>query len=404
MAVTLPRAEAPVVLDQSAGDPSPGHGLPAVEARGPTPIANPRAAHPAAPVGAVMAARRPGESDISWRLRSRDLDLRYQSATEALAQAHYADALIWLSAILEEDASYRNAPELLEGVYRARRGRAADVIREGLELERTGQLRAAASAYDRALAIDPELAAARERLTSVQATIGRKVADAKRRASLASAFGLAGDAAAALTEVLQLVPQGSAEARGAEAQMAALGPPARPLLIGDAPASVKLDLLEATEALEHVEDAGGRFIVRLPTRRWQLTRGSGSTIGIVTESSGRGSLLVETVALADRVSLDPNYDDLVRIESGLVRQREPAATVIVHRRLDPPQPMIVLDYRRPAPGGQFRRVRQFSILRGQTLYRISATNGVAPFYEVEGVFNEFALSFQPTDRGPLARP
>jgi hypothetical protein len=87
-----------------------------------------------------------------------------------------------------------------------------------------------------------------------------------------------------------------------------------------------------------------------------------------------------------------------------VRQREPAATVIVHRRLDPPQPMIVLDYRRPAPGGQFRRVRQFSILRGQTLYRISATNGVAPFYEVEGVFNEFALSFQPTDRGPLARP
>jgi hypothetical protein len=356
------------------------------------------------PPPAIMAARRPGESEVSWKLRSRDLQLRYESATAALEEQHYADALIWLSAIIEEDASYRNVPELLEEVFRARRSRAAVANREGLELQRRGRLAEAAAAYDRALAIDPEFPEARERLAAVQASISTRVTDALKRAAVVEAFGLTGDAAVAYQEVLTLLPQASSDRRLAEERLRALGPVGEPLLQGAAPSSMRLDPIESTEALEFVDDPGGRFIARLPTRRWQLTAGSGSTIGVVTEKDGRGSLIIEAVPLTSHVSLDTSYDLIVNIESRLVTRRDPAASLVINRTLEPPVPMVILDYRRPGPGGQIRRVRQFSIVRGVTLFRISAMNALAPFYDVEGVFNDFALSFQPTDRAPFSRP
>jgi tetratricopeptide (TPR) repeat protein len=354
---------------------------------------------------AVMAARRPGESDVSWRLRSRDLHVRYESATTAIQQGHYADALIWLSAIVEEDASYRNVPELLEKVYQARRSRADVANREGIDLERRGRLAEAADAYDRALAIDPDFPDAIKRLAAVQAVIAGQVADTLRRAAVLEAFGLTGDVAAAYQEVLALLPRTSGDRRFVEQRLSALSPTrSEPLLQNSAIFSMRLDPMESTETLEFVDDPGGRFIARLPTRRWQLTPGSGATIAIVTERDGRGSLLVEAIALSDGVSLATSYDLAVKIESRLLTRRDPTATAVVNRTLDPPLPMVILDYRRPGPGGTVRRVRQFSIVRGHTLYRISAMNGLAPFYEVEGVFNDFALSFQPTDRATVTRP
>jgi hypothetical protein len=43
-------------------------------------------------------------------------------------------------------------------------------------------------------------------------------------------------------------------------------------------------------------------------------------------------------------------------------------------------------------------------VREQTLYRISAMNGSVPFSEIEGVFNDFALSFRPKIPARAARP
>jgi hypothetical protein len=396
----LPSVDGPLTPDPPVAEPV-ARMSDAPTLRGPHPEPS-RGPTPGAP--AVMAARRPGEAEVSWRLRSRDLDLRYQSATAAIAEGHFADALIWLSAVIEEEASYRNAPELLERVYQARRERASAIVREGVELEARGRLAEAAAIYDRALAIDPELPEAMERLQAVQAITTKRMAEAVNRAAVHEAFGLTGDAANAYQEVLALARPGSTERRLAEDRLAVIGLGTRPLVLGAMPPSMRLDLMEARETLDFVEDAGGRFIARLPTRRWQLTPGAGSTIGVVTERDGRGSLIVEAEPLSGRVSLEAHYDLVVMIESRLIARRHPTATLIVHRKLDPPLPMVVLDYRRPAPGGQQRRVRQFSLTRGQTLYRISATNGLAPFYEVEGVFNDFAISFQPTDRPPAARP
>ena len=211
---------------------------------------------------------------------------------------------------------------------------------------------------------------------------------------------MTGDAAVAYAEVTTLLPDTASDRIVAEQRLAAFaGAPRPPILTASvAPFTMPLVPMHAQESLRFVQDRGGRFSALLPRRRWQLTPGAGSTIAIVTEKEGRGSIVVNAVDLNQSVSLKEDYDLVVAIESQLVAKREPKAGSALHRTVHPGLPMVILDYRRPGPGGEIRHVRQFSLVRGRTLYRISAMNGLAPFHEVEGVFNDFARSFLPIDR------
>ena len=153
--------------------------------------------------------------------------------------------------------------------------------------------------------------------------------------------------------------------------------------------------LEAQQTRPYA-DPNGRFALQYPRSDWRVLPGAGATLATLAENRGRATVLIEYVRLNQPLKVDQNHDLIVQIESDLIRERQPGATDVTPgtARADRPS-VVIIDYTRPGTGGP-ERIRQFSIVSDQHLFRILCVAATKDFTRYEPVFEQIARSFQIT--------
>lgn len=140
-------------------------------------------------------------------------------------------------------------------------------------------------------------------------------------------------------------------------------------------------------------DPSGRFTFQYPKKDWQVFPGAGSSLATIGGSKGKASVQIEYFKLNDAIKVDENYDVIVGIESDFIRDRQPGAVQVkgVPKRPDL-KDIVVVDYTRPGVGGP-DRIRQYSIISGVHLFRVSCVAPAAEFSKLEPTFEQIARSF-----------
>jgi hypothetical protein len=167
----------PVPASPRARNPSPGTNA----SRGAKPSEGP-------------VARRPGESVQAWRGRAAALQAKYSSASEALTRGEYATAAAGFDALLKEEPSYLDAPQLYIRAREGQRGSARDAFEAGNKLDAAGDWTGALQKYDLARQIDPSLAGLDDAGKRVREKMRVAGADAYKRARQYDALGRSGEA------------------------------------------------------------------------------------------------------------------------------------------------------------------------------------------------------------------
>src|SRR5262249_3784882 len=101
--------------------------------------------------------RRPGESLQAWRGRAAVLQAKYNSASQALAQGEFGAAVSGFDAILQEEPTYLDAPQLYIRAREGQRSAARDAFEAGNKLDAAGDMTGALQKYDMARQIDPSI-------------------------------------------------------------------------------------------------------------------------------------------------------------------------------------------------------------------------------------------------------
>lgn len=140
-------------------------------------------------------------------------------------------------------------------------------------------------------------------------------------------------------------------------------------------------------------DPAGRFTMQYPRRDWQVFPGAGSALVTIGGAKGKASVQVEYFKLREPIKVDENYELIVGIESDFVRDRQPGADQIKGAPMRPDlKDIVVVDYVRPGAGG-VDRIRQYSIISGANLFRVSCVAPATEFPKLEATFEQIAKSF-----------
>ncbi len=151
--------------------------------------------------------------------------------------------------------------------------------------------------------------------------------------------------------------------------------------------------LDAQGDTRPYSDPNGRFTVRYPRKNWQILPGGGSTLATLAEKNGRATVQIEFLRLDQPLRVEEDHDLIVQTESSLIRERQPAARQIQGLAARPDLPgMVSIDFTRPGAAGP-ERVRQFSVVNGQELYRILCVTRVNDFPKFQASFEQIARSF-----------
>jgi hypothetical protein len=140
------------------------------------------------------------------------------------------------------------------------------------------------------------------------------------------------------------------------------------------------------------QDPIGRFTLQYPQRDWIVFPGAGSVLVTIAEKNAKATVHVDYQFLNQPLSVDESRDLIVQIESDLIRQRQPKSDRIQPVATTAIPAAVVIDYVRPGVQG-LERVRQFSLVRGQDLYRVLCVTPAAETAKFDAVFDQIARSF-----------
>lgn len=151
-------------------------------------------------------------------------------------------------------------------------------------------------------------------------------------------------------------------------------------------------LAQATRAYA---DPQKRFSLQYPQRDWRVLPGTGSTLATLAENRGRATVQIEYLRLNQPLQVEQNRDLILQIESDLIRERQPGADQIAPANAPDLPSAIVIEYNRRGADGS-ERVRQFSLVREQHLFRILCAAQIKEFARFQSVFAQIARSFEMT--------
>lgn len=151
--------------------------------------------------------------------------------------------------------------------------------------------------------------------------------------------------------------------------------------------------LQAQGQTQPYRDPSGRFAFQYPKKDWQVFPGAGSSLATVGGSKGKASVQIEYLKLNEPIKVDENYELIVGIETEFIRDRQPGAEQIkgapMRRDL---KDIVIVDYMRPGASGA-DRIRQYSIINGANLFRVSCVAPATEFPKLEATFEQIAKSF-----------
>jgi hypothetical protein len=145
--------------------------------------------------------------------------------------------------------------------------------------------------------------------------------------------------------------------------------------------------------------ATSRFTVEYPKEDWLVTLGGDAALATFTHRRGEAAVVIERSTLNQPLAPGDITGVFAEIEMDLVRERIPEASGFEARLIEAGSDRVVaIQYLQPGLKG-VERVRQYSIARGQDLYRLVCRAGVEQFPRHEAVFAHIAASFTAANAG-----
>lgn len=343
----------------------------------------------------LMAGKRPEESLLGWRIRSKELERQYGEGQNALNRSDFSRAIAVFSAIVADDPGYADAGAQLDMAKRGRQASVSRLVDEAERLRQSADYEGAIVGYRQALELEPSLPNIAARISDTQ----RELRDLGRqefgRATVAYAYKLHAEACASYLAAARMLPPGDPDRAVAEARSTGdttCGPGATwaPLQ-----ASI-LDLAPVAGNLQTHRDKAGRFAFDYPGRPWKVIDGVGSTLVSLTNANG-SSIRIDALDLNESLSMLEQGEPIAIVEMRLIEQRERGVSQVIARKPRPPVPLVIVDYKQLESSG-LKQVRQYSCIRGRELFRIVASAPMDVFPLVEGVFDQLARSFAPVPR------
>ena len=150
-------------------------------------------------------------------------------------------------------------------------------------------------------------------------------------------------------------------------------------------------------------EPGGQFTLEYP-KDWQVIAGAGDTIVTFAQKKNEAAIVVERFRLNIPLAPENVTALFAQIESDFLKERQPKATEVNARLVERNGPrMIVIDYARPG-FARPERARQYSLPRGQMLFRLMCSAVTAQFTKYEPMFAHAAETFKvPEPARDLAR-
>jgi hypothetical protein len=152
------------------------------------------------------------------------------------------------------------------------------------------------------------------------------------------------------------------------------------------------------------KDPSGRFTFEYPKKDWQVFPGAGSSLVTVGGAKWRASIQIEYFSLNGPLKVSDNYDAIVSNESEFIYSHQPGAEQLKGLPMRPDlKDSIIVEYTRPGLSGR-DRVRQYSMISGAHLFRISCVAPLSDFQKLEATFDQIAKSFAITaDSKPTSK-
>lgn len=147
------------------------------------------------------------------------------------------------------------------------------------------------------------------------------------------------------------------------------------------------------------KDPAGKFVLEYPND-WQLVDGVGDVIVTFRQKKGEAALVLERFHLNLAVGKDDIDANLVRVETDVLRERQPTASGVVSKIVDRNDTrLILIDYKRTGLT-QAEQVRQYSFPIGQEIYRLICSAATGLFTKYEPGFAHMADSFKASPSAP----
>lgn len=147
------------------------------------------------------------------------------------------------------------------------------------------------------------------------------------------------------------------------------------------------------------KDPAGKFVLEYPND-WQVVDGVGDVIVTFRQKKGEALLVVERFHLNLPVGKEDIDANLARVETDVLRERQPTASGVVSKIVDKNETrLILIDYKRTGLT-QAEQVRQYSFPIGQEIYRLICSAATGLFTKYEPGFARVADSFKASPSAP----
>lgn len=140
----------------------------------------------------------------------------------------------------------------------------------------------------------------------------------------------------------------------------------------------------------------GRFSVEYPRSNWIVLPGGGNVVLSLAQRNGEALVQIRRATLKTTLAPEEITDLFAQIEVESLREQDPGAAGFESRLLDAGgRRLIIIQFSQPGLTGP-TQVRQYSIPRGQELYRLICSAAAAVFPKYSAVFSHIAASFTPS--------
>ena len=137
----------------------------------------------------------------------------------------------------------------------------------------------------------------------------------------------------------------------------------------------------------------GRFSMEYPRNDWIVLPGGGNVVLSLAQENGEAVVQVQYFMLKTALAPDEITDLFAQLEVDTLREQDQSAADFAPRVFDAgDRRLIIIQFTQPGFIGR-NQVRQYSIPRGQDLYRLICSAPAAQFSKYSAIFSHVAASF-----------
>jgi len=142
-----------------------------------------------------------------------------------------------------------------------------------------------------------------------------------------------------------------------------------------------------------VKAPNGRFSIEYPRSDWIVLPGGGDVVLSLAQRNGEAVVQVLHSTLKTALAADEITDLFAQLEVDTLKDQDQGAADFQPRVFDAgDRRLIIVQFTQPGLAGR-NQVRQYSIPRGQDLYRLICSAAVPLFSKYSAIFSHIAASF-----------